>query len=157
MDEYLELEREIKIHLSTLIDKDRESVYDYLSRRACGNDLLMDVDYRIVEGDNDQLTLKVIGDASMAIDTMPFEVVRKCWPGKSFDLLLEAIRENEPRMEGWLEEVDENWLNQQLATQQDELFLELLQHSYRPVRQLALRQLKKRGHGPQVIEGRGSR
>lgn len=60
----------IYVHISDIIDRDYEQFLDYISIEMCGNDCLMDVNYRVVgvhETDPNTLLILVYGDVSEII------------------------------------------------------------------------------------------
>ena len=60
---------EIALDLDEVIGLDLEGFLDLISVRAVGNELLMDIDYRIIGIQPDgSLLLAVTGDSSMALD-----------------------------------------------------------------------------------------
>lgn len=69
LDEQGYVSATVSVDLADLIDNDLEGVLDILSEKLVGNDLLMDIDYRVGgtgPGNPGAVLLKVSGDPSMA-------------------------------------------------------------------------------------------
>jgi hypothetical protein len=60
------MQKIVKVDLSDIIGTSLEDFLDILSNAAVGNDLLMDISYKVVGHKDDLLFIEVDGDASEA-------------------------------------------------------------------------------------------
>lgn len=68
LDEHNYIETWILIDLCEVVDRDLEGFLDYISEKACGSDMLMDINYRVSGAKEDMIILTVGGDVSMILD-----------------------------------------------------------------------------------------
>jgi hypothetical protein len=52
----------VEIELADVIERDLEEFYDMLAYRLVASDLLMDIDYEVIEVNNGAIVLDVTGD-----------------------------------------------------------------------------------------------
>ncbi len=64
----------VAVSLSELIDNNIESFLDLISERLTGEDTLMEISYRVMGTNGDNILIGVVGDPAFILDELPYNL-----------------------------------------------------------------------------------